>query len=125
MANDPAPNQVHLFHNAVTAAPVLNNLTVTLHGAEAPAQRFQLLFPIYVQGAGNLFPVQWLSLLFEDLQDELATRNGVFVLLRFPVLEGIDRRKVFGHALIFPFQMVLIQILSAVGARIQDSRRRR
>ena len=89
MGNDPPRDQIHLGHQAIAAAPVLDNLAVALHCLQAPAQGFQVLLLAQVQAAGDLIAAARHAGLAEKLLDEFAAGDGACVALGLALRVGI------------------------------------
>ena len=92
VADDRAGGERQAFHQAVFAAPVLHQLAVPQHGAEAPVQG------LHVHGVGELQFAQQtarrrqgLIVLLQPLQDGFTAGDGTDVFLGFALGVGVGR----------------------------------
>ncbi|MNY45821.1 hypothetical protein D3C86_1809530 [compost metagenome] len=83
MAADAAEDQVQLVHRRIGAAAGVDQLAVALHGAQPTAQRLDLLFGGQAELVEQLLTVRRRATLGEVLQNQFATRDGIFVFFRF------------------------------------------
>jgi len=92
MANDSPGNHVHAIDKRVQAAPVLQQLTVALHGAQPPPERVEVALAFDMQGISDRLEGQRLAALLETGEHRLAARYGKFIGARLTRGFGIGRR---------------------------------
>ncbi|MNQ31032.1 hypothetical protein D3C85_443940 [compost metagenome] len=83
VAADAAEDQVQLVHRRIGAAAGVDQLAVAFHGAQPTAQRLDLLFGGQAELVEQLLTVRRRATLGEVLQNQFATRDGIFVFFRF------------------------------------------
>src|SRR5690606_12729838 len=83
MALDAAADQVELIHRRIGAAAGIDELAITLHGTQAAAQGFDTVFVLEPEFLLQLRPRRRGAALGQQLEDEFATGDGVFVFLCF------------------------------------------
>ena len=88
VALHPAGDQIHARGDAHLAVAVFHQLAVAQHRLEAALQAHLAVF-VHVQEPGQVVLTERLSLVVEDLQDQLAAGNRILVLRRLPVRVGI------------------------------------
>ncbi len=84
----PAGDQVHARSDADLAVAVLHQLAVAQHRLETAFQPHFAVFA-HLQDVGELMLAERLSLVVEDLEDQLTAGNRILVLFRFPIRVGI------------------------------------
>ncbi|MNE62289.1 hypothetical protein D3C80_1575590 [compost metagenome] len=90
MAGDAAEDQVELVYRGISAAPGIDQLTVTLHRPQTAAQGFDLVFGGQAELFDQLLTGSRRAALVQALQDQLTARNRVFVFFRFTSGLGIE-----------------------------------
>ncbi|MNM71515.1 hypothetical protein D3C81_831830 [compost metagenome] len=87
---DAAQDQVELVHRRISAATGIDELSIALHGAQAAAQGFDLVFCGQTKLFDQLLAVSRRTSISKMLKDQFAARNGVFVFFRFTSGLGIE-----------------------------------
>ncbi len=85
MSRDTALDQIHLVQRAIAAGAVLDDLPIADHGAQATAQRLDLLVVPETEFTAQLCLVERPYTVRQQLQDVFAAGNGLFVARRFPL----------------------------------------
>ncbi|MNE22845.1 hypothetical protein D3C80_1160720 [compost metagenome] len=90
MAADATQDQVKLVDGRVGAATGVNQLAITLHGAQTTAQGLHLIFSGQAEFIYQLLAVRGRATVGQMLQNQLTAGNGVFVFFRFTSGLGIE-----------------------------------
>ena len=90
MALDAPLDQVELVYGSVGTAAGVDQLAVTLHGAQPATQGLDAFFAVDPQFILQLGTRGGRAAVFEQLEDQLATGNGIFVFLGFAGRFWID-----------------------------------
>ena len=90
MALDAPLDQVELVYRSVGTAAGVDQLAVTLHGAQPATQGLDAFFAVDPQFILQLGTRGGRAAVFEQLEDQLATGNGIFVFLGFAGRFWID-----------------------------------
>ena len=90
VTRDTTTDQVQLVYRGISAAPGIDKLAVTLHGTQAAAQGFDLVFFIKTELCRQLLARGRFATIGEALQDQLTAGNGVVVFFRFASGLGIE-----------------------------------
>ena len=87
---DAALDQLHLVRQAINATAVADQLAITGHGDQAPAQGLQLILIIgQLQVLTQVLITHRLADFLHVFHDEFAAGDGFFVVLGFAVGEGV------------------------------------
>ena len=90
MTGDAAQDQVELIHRRVGATAGVDQLCVALHGTQAAAQGFELVFGGQTEFFNQLLAASRRTPIGEMRQDQFAARNRVFIFFRFTSGLGIE-----------------------------------
>ncbi|MDF2489079.1 MAG: hypothetical protein K0S77_1701 [Pseudomonas sp.] len=90
VARDATEDQVQLVYRGISAAPGIDQLAITLHGAQTPTQGFDLVFGGQAELRHQLLSRGWFTAVGELLQDQLTAGDGVVVFFRFTCGLGIE-----------------------------------
>ncbi|MCY1440262.1 hypothetical protein D9M71_565290 [compost metagenome] len=90
VAGDATTDQVQLVYRGISAAPGIDKLAIALHGTQASAQGFDLVFFIQTKLFRQLLAGSRFATVGEALQDQLTAGNGVVVFFRFASGLGIE-----------------------------------
>ena len=83
VALHPTTDQIELVHWRVGASAGIDQLAITLHRSQAAAQGFDAVFIMQPELLLQLRPGRGSTALGQQLEDEFATGDGVFVFLCF------------------------------------------
>ncbi|VVN41044.1 hypothetical protein PS645_05408 [Pseudomonas fluorescens] len=87
---DAAEDQVELVHRRIRTTTGVDELSVALHGAQAAAQGFDLVFSGQTEFFDQLLAVSRRTPISKMLKDQFAARNRVFIFFRFTSGLGIE-----------------------------------
>jgi hypothetical protein len=87
---DATQDQVELVHRRIRATTGVDQLGIALHGAQAAAQGFDLVFCGQTKLFHQLLAVSRRTPISKVLKDQFAARNGVFIFFRFTSGLGIE-----------------------------------
>ncbi len=90
VAGDATADQVQLVYRGISATPGIDKLAIALHGTQAAAQGFDLVFFIQTELFCQLLAGSRFASVGETLQDQLTAGNGVVVFFRFASGLGIE-----------------------------------
>ncbi|EJT84123.1 hypothetical protein PPS11_25690 [Pseudomonas putida S11] len=90
VTGDAAADQVQLVYRGISAAPGIDKLAIALHGTQAAAQGFDLVFVVQTELGRQLLACGRFATVGEALQDQLTAGNGVVVFFRFASGLGIE-----------------------------------
>ncbi len=90
MTANPTKNQVELVHRRIGATAGVNQLTVTLHGAQTAAQGLDLIISGQAKLLHQLLTIGGRAALGQLLQNQLTAGDGVVVFFRFTSGLGIE-----------------------------------
>ncbi|MNI52481.1 hypothetical protein D3C73_1072700 [compost metagenome] len=90
VAGDTAADQVQFVYRGICAAPGIDKLAVTLHGAQTTAQGFDLVFFVKTELGRQLLACGRFATVGKALQDQLTAGDRVVVFFRFASGLGIE-----------------------------------
>ncbi|CAG8871589.1 hypothetical protein PS627_04573 [Pseudomonas fluorescens] len=90
VTGDAAEDQVQLVYRGISATPGIDQLAITLHGAQTAAQGFDLVFGGQAELRHQLLSRSRLTAVGELLQDQLTAGDRVIVFFRFTCGLGIE-----------------------------------
>ena len=85
-------DQIQAIRQGVTLVAGEHELPVALHGAQTTSQGFQRLFIGQLEDLGQLFPGHGFLMALDELQQHLATGDGIFVFFGLALEERIFLR---------------------------------
>ncbi len=82
VGDDPARHQVELVGQGIAATPVAHQLTVPDHGVQAAAQGLAGILVMQAEPVRQTLLIDWMLRFGNDLQDEFAAGDRIFVAFR-------------------------------------------